>query len=275
MEKALILCLAFFAGPACAGLSSAEQDYIKYRDADIAQMAQFAKSTDTKAVDEKNNSYLKELGTRLNSIIVTRTGEHGEINLETLIDEGGFNMADGLRYGAPNRVIFATTKDLFDAYLAANKLKADFFNPQAGEHLCSLIFDWDSAFYTYAAVPLEKIPAGWEARAWLATDTQDPGPEAPQDIIILARTKGGMVLAAHLGGVKGTRQFSACKTQWQQQEAKNEEIKNNDERMKAYDSNFNAYRKCYMENFSKKPNAFHPLQNQAAKVMDKMAELFD
>ena len=275
MKILLFIIMSLPTASAQAGMLSAEKNYLQTRDADIAQMAQLAKTADDKTLDAQTKRYFKELEKQLNAIIVSRGGQQGTINLETLIREGGFNMVDGLLYGKPDRQIFATTKNLLAAYLAASKIKTDLSVPEADDNLYSLIFDWDSAFYTYSRIPLDNIPDGWKVSALLMLNSQDTGPFVPHDIVILAETRGGMVLAAHLSDIKGTRQSLECKTQWEELENKTDRITNNDERLKDGDRNFDAYRKCFINSLNKNKNAFQPLQNQAVRVLKQMEELFN
>jgi len=95
-------------------LTNKETEYLKTRDAYIAQFKPFEKSWNNDSVSKLHSAALLDLEVKIKEVL---KGSHfsgqGKINLETLIPSLGFGMLDGLWFKKDSMRIFYTSKNLF------------------------------------------------------------------------------------------------------------------------------------------------------------------
>lgn len=233
--------VAILALVAAAYAASPEQSYFAARDKAVAQMKTLA---DRQASDARiiatQNAALADLQKRLLALVgpssVKGFSREPKINLETLSDEPGFGMLDGLAYtptgpGQEGSRLVVTTKSLLEAWLKARAAESDAgLRVPAGleaalrsDSFYTFAVGSDAAFSRAAEIEVTK-PAGAEfAVAALGRWSQDIGP-SPLDRLTAAVVKGGRVFVADVEPEAKAPESDACKRLWDAANAEADKI---------------------------------------------------
>ena len=230
-----LVCTAFAATP--------EQAYFAARDKAIAQLKALPRDADVAKGDAMQTAALADLQKRLVDL-VGRSSVKGfspspKINLETLSDEPGFGMLDGLAYartgkgqkGQDGSRLVVTTKSLLAAWLRARAAESDAALRVPSGMEAALR---SNSFYTFAvgddvafsrAAEIEVVkPEGAEfAVAALGRWSQDIGP-SPLDRLTVALVKGDRVFVADVVPDAKGPHLPACKAIWEAASAKADAI---------------------------------------------------
>ena len=180
-----------------AAASSPEESYLAARDGYIKAL----RHSDTDADLERHNAALADLETQLRAIIgpiaIEGFASDGKIHLDGLIaGDEGFGLIDGLVFaGADDKArLVVTTPTLFDKWLRAhrdwwpeNPLPQDLNAALRDDDFYTQGLSADSAFVTYAEIPVARPAWATIAFAMLATRTQDLVGPVPDEINIFVR----------------------------------------------------------------------------------------
>jgi hypothetical protein len=233
--------VAILALVSAAYAASPEDAYFAARDKAIARVkALTAANADDAKIEAVQTAALADLQKRL-LVLVGPSSVKGfspspKINPETLADEPGFGMLDGLAYAAAGKRqdgsrLVATTKPLLAAWLRARAAESDASARAPAEMETALR---SNNFYTFAVgsdaaftrvVEIEVVkPSGAEfAVAALGRWSQDIGP-SPLDRLVVAVVKGGHAFVADVEPAAKAPEFPACKAVWDAASAKADKI---------------------------------------------------
>jgi uncharacterized membrane protein YfcA len=229
--------------------------------------------------DAEDQRDLKELEELLRPIIgavkVAGFAGEGELNLQTLQKDGGFDQLDGLRFDAKDETLFVTTTPLFDDYLRRH--------PDIADQIYSKIFDWDSSFVLYAEVPLRDTATLDSAHAFLMLNTQDDSVAAPPNTLIVSTSWRGRVEVMR-SVLNAIPQIPECKKKWDEFEEKSAQASARyrasglKDQQAFEDSNrlesegARAYRACYgREVFNQR--YFQTVRKKAQSTLERLVKL--
>jgi hypothetical protein len=219
--------LAILALVSAAHAASPEDAYLAARDKAIAQLKALPADARAEAIQ---TAALAALQKRLMALIgrssVKGFSPSPRINLETLRDEPGFGMLDGLAYapagkGQEGSRLVATTKSLLAIWLRARAAESDASVRVSAQMETALRSDTfytfavgqDAAFSRAAEIEVAKPVGADFAVAALGRWSQDIGP-SPLDRLVVAVVKGGRVFVADVEPAAKAPEFPACKAIW-------------------------------------------------------------
>lgn len=240
----LLLCSAL-AGAARA--ASPLDDYLAERDAAIARF-KTAKKPDDRA-DRRELARLQEkLIGLVGPVKMKGLKGRGTINLETLQQDGGFGMLDGLRFRRGKDIVVVTKRALLDRYIAdhANLPKTVDAALTAGPFYTAT-FDWDTAYTLYAELPVTLPPGLGAVRAFLGLFAQDIGDFPPHELFI-ATQKGDQVFFVESPLPSDLPQNAECAGAWRAEDEEAHKTRaagRQDDADQMEQTAFSTYAACY------------------------------
>ena len=207
---AVLLCAAL-AGAARA--ASPVDDYLAERDAAIARFKSATKPENR--ADRRELAALQEkLAGLIGPVAMKGLKGRGVINLETLQQDGGFGMLDGLRFRRGKEIVVVTTRALLDRYIAGHgNLPNNVDAALTAGPFYAATFDWDTAYTIYAELPV-TLPSGLlAARAFLGLFSQDIGAFPPHEVLVAAQ-KGEQVFLVESPLPSDLPQLEPCAGAW-------------------------------------------------------------
>lgn len=240
---------------------------------------------------------LEELEDLITPIIgevkVAGFSQQGTINLETLVEDIGFGMVDGLKYSQKKfnhelPTLFVTTKSLLANYLQSNpeypkelSLLAESGKFGSSTNFYSEVFDSDASVTNYMELPIKPAKGQAFARAYIGIFSQDIGPSfPPYQIFVIASRKDKIYLITATAKTK-IEQIPQCKKQSDALWKKSEELLSEYRKSKLNDSSlfdksekyenqsFLEYQHCFGRE-AKKQKFFAPLITEVQSIVDRL-----
>jgi len=169
-----------------------ELEYLKVRDNYINRFKIInVKNRDWAKTDKQDNDSLLVLEKLLREILkdskIDSVGKYGKINLETLQQDLGFGMLDGLvlnKYSSNSLQIFVTTKTLFHNFFKSSQISSiDNLNPRLlDDVLTALVSDAHSSVFYSENIHSSKCNIVYGG---IQTISQDIGRFTPDIIFVL------------------------------------------------------------------------------------------
>lgn len=267
--------------PSFSLASPSSDKYLEVRDKFIQKFSKNSVS------DAEDKVALKELEGLLENVLgnvnVEGFSDKGEINLQTLQpsdDATGFGQADGLVFHSKGEILFVSTLPLLKAYATQNKLPQDLLELSKSDSFYSRVFDWDSAFTTYADIPVVSDKKTIVIRSILIMNAQDIGPFLPSALIVFVQKNDRIyILKSELS--KTISQIQACQNIWDEYEAKStvafnayrasnlKDKQSFNDHLRFEEEGFKAYTKCFSSNAKDQP-FFSNLVNQAQSMINRI-----
>ena len=181
-----VACALALLGSAYANDSLQAAAYAKARDRYVEQFK------DQEPCDSCMGLALKILERRIQPLVgkvaVQGFEGAGEINLETLVNEVGFDNLDGLKFRNNHETMVVTTEALLRDYLVRHpKLPTAVATLAGNEDLHTHTFECDAAFFRYAPVPVQSPSDSVFASASLGDYAQDYGEGHPNDLQVFVK----------------------------------------------------------------------------------------
>jgi len=249
-------------GNQSASVGDLETEYIRLRDGYRVAMAKTQEATqDWDAIDEANGQALLDLQGRLRLIVPEPPwGEEGVINLQTMLDEVGVDMLDGLTLARDSSTLFITTRNLFDTYFKGEK-QGEF----SAEFLEKVV---NSTFVPDAQVSIMGLTTfdveGSTAYGMAAGAAQDVGPITPQSLYVFV-AKGDRIFIAQKGLAEPLPEVPDCTLLWEKSAVELDKafadyqasgLKDTtalNRRWQIEDETMKAYCRCYQERLESSP----------------------
>lgn len=285
-----------------SSITSIEERYFHTRDQYIVQFAKMTVSNQQNAEIGANlRKALIDLEKQLKAIIgpihVIGFPKQGRINLETLMEELGFGMVDGLKYtnqseaaltGTKSDTLFITTKALLNNYLQNNPQYPKDLNQLAESgkfgssiNFYSEVFDADVSVTTYFELPIKKAKGQAFARAFLGIFSQDIGPSyIPTQIFVIAARDDKIFVVSAQSKTK-IDQIAQCKQQsddlWRKADDaliayRKSGLKNSslfEKSTKHEEQSFLEYQHCFGREANRQ-SFFAPLTFEAQSIVDSL-----
>ncbi len=244
---------------ATVAATPAEQHYLGTRDAFVRSFRQHKELDDTR--DRQALEVLRaQLAAIVGQVQVTGFPPPAAINLQTLQQDGGFGMVDGLRLGdaAGQHILVATTPALLADYARRHPgLPTGLPALWRNGTFVRLAFDWDAAVTLGTSLPVRRRPGQQQVLAFVGTAAQDVGPFPPNHLYVFS-ANGRQVLMASVQLQPELPQIDACRQSWEKFEQTRME-----------EQGFRAYTACYSRELLRQPG-FAPLLAQAQALLDRL-----
>lgn len=273
--------------------TSIENKYIHTRDQYIAHFAKVPASQlqDGKVIADIGKALAdleKQLKVIIGPIQVKGFPTQGRTNVDSLVQELGFNMVDGLKYTNQSNALFVTTNGLLSNYLQRNPEYPKDLNhlAETGKFGASMnffseVFDEDVSVTTYLEFPIKKAKGQSFARAFLGIFSQDIGPAYLPTQIFAIVARGDKIFVVSVVAKTEIAQIEQCQKQsdalWKKSEDaliayRNSDLKDSslfEKKEKYEERSFLEYRRCFGRE-SKKQSFFAPLTSEVQSIVDSL-----
>lgn len=245
-------------------ISAMELEYLKKRDVYINKLKQIQDpgSEGWKDLDSMNRVGLDSLEIRLREILAgSRFGQEGKINLQSLIDEVGFGMSDGLVIERDSTLrLFYTSRTLFKSNFVQNAV--DDPSPEVMEKIMNGTFVANARVTNFGFISFEYKEHRFYCM--VAVDAQDIGPYTPEFLYVFVR-HGQEILMAEKWLDKPLKEFADCNLLWDKvtpliEKAMSDYKASNlqdtmalDRRWQLEEAAWNQYCECYREALTRDP----------------------
>lgn len=237
-------------------LTAQEAEYLNTRDAYIEQFKPFEKTWND-SLSKVHSEAMADLEVKLRKVLSdSKFSSQGKINLETLINELGFGMLDGLWLEKDSMRIFYTSKNLFLNYFKSQGVGA--IKPESLDGVFNCAFASDAYILDFTQIKISSAKV-IEAYGMVGLGGQDIGPFPPQLFLAFASTDKYIYLIQKFLDPP-IKQLPQCKAVWDSfgPESEMSSAKR--------DTAFEHYRKCYQRELANDPQ-FEAIQKQLESMV--------
>ncbi len=197
-------------------LTEKETSYLQARDAYLAELKklQVIDTGSFERLDSVNRASLDDLDRRMKDILAdARAPEPGESNLQSLLDEVGVGMLDGLSFTKDSTTrIFYTSKALFLDYFRKTDPPINDLSPESLETIFNYTFEPDAGVSNFSLVEIETRN-GDPAWGMIAVVAQDIGAYTP-DFLYVFLASGDYIYMAEKVLDSPAPEIQQCRELW-------------------------------------------------------------
>jgi hypothetical protein len=243
-------------GSVCAKSAALEDQYFATRDSYIQK---FSATTSDSFTDNQNALEILEqkIKTIIGPVNIEGFSGKGEINLETLYNELGFGMLDGVVYRSKDASLVVTTSRILNRYLSDGKYTAkDLATLAEDEGFYTAALFSDVAVSLYTPIPLIKNNNTDSVYAYIGLIAQDIGPFLPDRIFVIAKRDERVFFVTALVS-NPPPEIESCKKVWFETAKKNEEAA------------YSAYQECYGKSI-RESSFYKDVSKQADEIVKRI-----